>query len=26
VVSMEVGPDHALYFSDSGAIYKLVLT
>jgi glucose/arabinose dehydrogenase len=26
VVSMEVGPDHALYFSDPGGIYKLVLT
>jgi len=26
VVSMEVGVDHALYFSDSNAIYKLVQT
>ena len=24
-VSMEVGPDHALYFSDSNAIYMLAL-
>ena len=26
VVSMEVGPDHALYFSDPSGIWKLVLT